>query len=71
MDMTEKMKNLTREAYECYDIPQDSYRSQNLKRGLRNADGTGVLAGVTRVSEVHGYVMSEDEKLPIEGKLTY
>ena len=71
MDMTEKMKNLTREAYDCYDIPSNSYSSHNLKRGLRNADGTGVLAGVTRVSEVHGYVMSEDEKLPIEGKLTY
>ena len=71
MDMTEKMKNLTRDAYDCYNIPANSYSSQNLKKGLRNADGTGVLAGVTRVSEVHGYVMSEDEKLPIEGKLTY
>ena len=71
MNMTDKMKNMTRDAYDCYNIPANSYSSQNLKKGLRNADGTGVLAGVTRVSEVHGYVMSEDEKLPIDGKLTY
>lgn len=42
-----------------------------IKRGLRNADGTGVLAGVTRVSNVHGYIINEGEREPIEGRLTY
>ena len=34
----------------------------DVKRGLRNADGTGVLAGVTNISNVHGYVVSEGDK---------
>ena len=42
-----------------------------IKRGLRNADGTGVLAGLTNICNVHGYVLSEGEKLPVEGELTY
>ena len=42
-----------------------------IKRGLRNADGTGVLAGVTRVSNVHGYIVNEGDREPIEGRLTY
>ena len=42
-----------------------------VKRGLRNADGTGVLAGITCVSNVHGYMVNEGEVEPIEGRLTY
>ena len=34
-------------------------------------DGSGVLAGLTNVSEVHGYVVSESEKMPIQGELSY
>ncbi len=69
--MENKMNKLIEQSYDCYDIPSDSYSSHNLKKGLRNQDGTGVLAGVTRVCQVHGYVMSEDEKTPIEGQLSY
>ena len=47
------------------------YAKYGVKRGLRNPDGTGVLAGITRVSNVHGYVISEDEKTPDEGSLRY
>ncbi len=43
----------------------------NVKRGLRNADGTGVLAGITRVSNVHGYIVNEYERVPCEGELFY
>ncbi len=43
----------------------------NVKRGLRNADGTGVLAGLTAIGEVHGYVMDEGNKAPVEGSLRY
>ena len=34
------------------------YVKYGVKRGLRNPDGTGVLAGITRVSNVHGYVIN-------------
>jgi citrate synthase len=47
------------------------YDKFNVKRGLRNADGTGVLAGLTRIGDVHGYIMDEGEKIPQEGKLYY
>lgn len=43
----------------------------NVKRGLRNSDGTGVLAGLTQICNVHGYVLNEGEKTPVAGELTY
>ena len=42
-----------------------------VKRGLRNSDGSGVVAGITNVCCVHGYVISECDKQPIEGELIY
>ena len=42
-----------------------------VKRGLRNADGTGVMAGVTNICNVHGYVVDDGEKKPIEGNLIF
>ena len=71
MEYSQKIAQLAEKAYDYYNIPTNSYNSLNLKRGLRNHDGTGVLAGLTRICEVHGYVMSEDEKIPIPGQLSY
>jgi citrate synthase len=47
------------------------YNQYQVKRGLRNDDGTGVVAGVTNISNVHGYILSDHEKVPDEGILTY
>ena len=47
------------------------YRKYNVKRGLRNEDGTGVLVGLTTIGNVHGYVVSEGEKQAIPGELYY
>ena len=47
------------------------YSKYNVKRGLRNADGTGVVVGMTRVGDVRGYYTSEGEKVPDEGRLFY
>ncbi len=52
-------------------IPNHYYSDYNVKRGLRNADGTGVLAGLTSVGEVRGYIVDDGEKTPIEGQLRY
>ncbi len=46
------------------------YGKYNVKRGLRNADGTGVLAGLTTISNVHGYSVIDDDVIPDEGSLT-
>lgn len=42
-----------------------------VKRGLRNSDGTGVLAGLTNVCDVVGYEMINGVKTPVPGKLVY
>lgn len=47
------------------------YTRYDVKRGLRNSDGTGVVAGITNICNVHGYVMNEGEKQNIEGELYY
>lgn len=52
-------------------IDPDLYEQYPVKRGLRNPDGTGVIAGVTNISNVHGYLMNEGDKVPDEGKLTF
>lgn len=52
-------------------IPKHYYSEYNVKRGLRNADGTGVLAGLTAIGEVHGYMIDEGNKVPVPGKLRY
>lgn len=50
-------------------IDASKYKKYDVKRGLRNDDGTGVLAGLTVISNVHGYVMSDGEKVADTGEL--
>jgi citrate synthase len=52
-------------------IAKPLYEHYNVKQGLRNADGTGVLVGLTNIGEVHGYVIEDNEKVPSEGRLIY
>ena len=54
------------------EIDEELYQKYNVKRGLRNANGTGVVVGLTKISDVHGYDIDEDNnKVPIEGELFY
>ena len=55
----------------CAQIDPQLYRRYNVKRGLRNEDGSGVLVGLTRVGSVHGYVVDENEIVPVPGKQYY
>ena len=52
-------------------IDKAAYEKYEVKKGLRNADSTGVLAGLTKICNVHGYIINERERIPAEGKLTY
>ena len=53
-------------------IETDLYIENDVKRGLRNANGTGVLVGLTKIGEVIGYTTdSDNHKIPTEGKLYY
>ena len=47
------------------------YLKYNVKRGLRNADGTGVVVGMTRVGDVRGYHIDDGDKIPEEGRLYF
>ncbi|MCI2241002.1 citrate/2-methylcitrate synthase [Adlercreutzia faecimuris] len=51
-------------------IPAEQYERYDVKRGLRNADGTGVIVGMTNISNVHGYTVSDDgRKIADDGSL--
>ncbi len=52
-------------------IEPEMFEKYNVKRGLRNADGTGVLVGISEVGDVHAYIMDEGEKIPVQGRLRY
>ena len=52
-------------------ISPEYFDKYSVKRGLRNPDGTGVMAGVTNICNVHGYVIDDGEKKPAEGKLIF
>lgn len=53
-------------------IDSSNYKKYDVKRGLRNANGTGVAVGLTKVGDVRGYKTNENnEKISIEGKLYY
>ena len=54
-----------------YTLNEKDLQDPALHRGLRNADGTGVLIGVTGIGSVQGYYMEEGERMPTPGKLYY
>ena len=56
---------------QVYSIEPELYNKYSVKRGLRNSNGSGVLVGLTKVGDVHGYVLDEGEKVADEGVLRY
>jgi citrate synthase len=63
--LSDEMKNYIR-------FDADLFKKLDVKRGLRNEDGTGVLVGLTNIGNVVGYDRDSDGKLiPIEGKLFF
>lgn len=65
------MENVCSSLKENSKIEPKLYERFYVKRGLRNSDGTGVVAGMTNICNVHGYVINEGEKEPAEGELIY
>lgn len=52
-------------------IDPEASERLGVKRGLRNPDGTGVLAGLTNVCDVVGYDFAQGKRVPAHGKLIY
>jgi len=69
--MTSITEKMHKAFAECNTIPHEYFDKYRVKRGLRNPDGTGVMAGVTNICNVHGYVLDDGEKRPAEGKLIF
>jgi citrate synthase/2-methylcitrate synthase len=52
-------------------INSELYSKYEVKRGLRDLDGRGVLVGLTEIGEVHSYILDEEEMVPVPGRLIY
>ena len=65
------IQELCQEYRENNVITKEEYQRHRVKRGLRNDDGTGVMAGLTHVCNVHGYLIADGDKIPDKGRLTY
>ena len=71
MDYQSQLAQLCAQMKEHNAIGAEDYGRFLVKRGLRNADGTGVMAGLTRICAVDGYYLKDGERLPSPGKLYY
>ena len=65
------LSSLCHEFNEYNHIDPKNFEKYHVKRGLRNEDGTGVMAGLTRVCSVRGYVVDDGERIAVPGQLNY
>lgn len=65
------LKERTEKVEKVNTIDKEYYKQYDIKQGLRNSDGTGVVVGFTKIGSVHGYTYCDGEKTAIEGKLFY
>ena len=52
-------------------IDHTLYAVKDVKRGLRDLNGNGVVAGLTQISEINAFRYENGRKIPIEGELFY
>lgn len=69
--MNEHLNSFYQKAREHNDIANDLFRKYDIKKGLRNEDGTGVRVGLTKIADVVGYKYVEEVKRDDIGKLYY
>ncbi|MCM1437615.1 MAG: citrate/2-methylcitrate synthase [Roseburia sp.] len=65
------ISRLAEQLKETDDIPLELYDKYDVKRGLRDKNGKGVLCGLTEISEVAGWGESNGVRTPIKGILRY
>ena len=66
-----KFENLVNYCMVSGAINQDLYNEYDVKRGLRDSNGKGVLTGLTEISDVCGYRLKNGKKIPCDGELYY
>lgn len=69
----EELENFFQQKAEGLYLPfsKETFKRYDVKKGLRNDDGTGVVAGLTSVGSVIGYEVVDGKKTPAEGQLRY
>jgi len=70
-DITPEILELSKLCNEISIIDSELYTKYEVKRGLRDISGKGVLAGLTDISEVRSYTVIDNDMIPCEGKLYY
>jgi citrate synthase len=63
-----KLENPVRDSFQ---IESTLFEQYDVKRGLRNSDGTGVLVGLTNIGDVEGYKKVDGKVIAIPGRLYY
>ncbi len=67
----EMFKMFENKLLEGHHIDPNLYAEYDVKRGLRDANGKGVLTGLTEISDVCGFTLENGRKIPAEGQLYY
>ena len=70
-EVTEDIIKLSERVMGNMKIDPELYTKYDVKRGLRDISGKGVLAGLTNIAEVKSYTIDDGEMIPCEGKLFY
>ncbi len=70
-EMESDLKELERVLIQSHHIDPNLYIEYDVKRGLRDSSGKGVLTGLTEVSDVVSHVLVNGRKIPAEGALYY
>jgi citrate synthase len=68
MDIINKLDKYSIDASQ---IDKELFTRFNVKRGLRNQDGSGVLVGLTNIGDVVGYEKEGEKVIPTHGRLYY
>ena len=69
--LRDKMRFFEQELLKNHHIDPNLYVEYNVKRGLRDSAGKGVLTGLTEISDVTGYDLINGRKIPAHGRLYY
>ena len=70
-DLRSEMDYLEKTLLKGHRIDPNLYEEYDVKRGLRDSTGRGVLTGLTEVSDVCGFDVINGRKIPAEGGLYY
>ena len=68
--ITPQIEDLTERWSKNCHIDRALYQKYDVKRGLRDANGRGVLASLTRISEVKGYTVDGNDTIPVRACCT-